>query len=513
MSESSELDMDSETALHMDTETLRNTIANRMAPAPPSASQQQSAPTSQTNTPTRRTRIAFAQEPVNASIASSVQPDARAAATANSANGFAETVSTAPPPPPPLAHMAPSCVGLHGANSRTLVERRSFAELFQGEPTLAASDLAICLTSHCSECRSIVIPVFQRAYCWSQTTTVPAWWRDTANGSRHSCGKLVLKQHADGSHWCLDGQQRLTTTLLLVAAARDTLQQLAAGVDDAAIGLCNSILYTDVAAATAWAKGASLTIAEGQHVAFSRLTPSFVDRKPFNELICEGIGARVAPSTRSSFQWHTMRYFKSQFSALVAGLTPKQAAFAVHDRLVAALGMQLMLIAPQSASDSSVSQIYQWLQESSLLSMGSLLFNPTPGLTMCAADLCRNLCVAPFLDESWDEVERIFNSGWLARVELPCAGNPRTIDAKLALVVARCSPLPPCAIEARLLEAERFLQKDLPGLRLYGRVISLWKRDEAELQAASPTSSSLQIQRVVAERFIERLATAINFNQ
>jgi hypothetical protein len=30
---------------------------------------------------------------------------------------------------------------------------------------------------------------------------------------------------------------------------------------------------------------------------------------------------------------------------------------------------------------------------------------------MCAADLCRNLCVAPFLDESWDEVERIYNSG------------------------------------------------------------------------------------------------------
>jgi hypothetical protein len=100
-------------------------------------------------------------------------------------------------------------------------------------------------------------------------------------------------------------------------------------------------------------------------------------------------------------------------------------------------------------------------------------------------------------------------AGWLSRVELPCAGNPRVIDAQLAVVVERCSPLPPCPIETQLLDAERFLKKDLPGLRLYGRVISLWKRDEAELQRQSPTSSAVQIQRRVAERFIERLAATI----
>jgi hypothetical protein len=207
-----------------------------------------------------------------------------------------------------------------------------------------------------AECTRIVIPVFQRAYCWSQATTVPAWWRDTANGSRHSCGKIVLKQHNDGSYWCLDGQQRLTTTLLLVAAARDTLLQFESAADES-VAICQSILYTDVDAAQA--SGASLTIGEGEHVAFCRLTPSFVDRKPFLEIICEGLGAHVTPSTRTSVQWHTKCYFAGQFSALIRGLTPKQAVAAVHDRLVSALSMQVMLIAPQAASDSSVSQIYQ----------------------------------------------------------------------------------------------------------------------------------------------------------
>jgi hypothetical protein len=220
----------------------------------------------------------------------------------------------------------------------------------------------------------------------------------------------------------------LTTTLLLVAAARDVLLQLDSPADGA-LKLCNAALYRDVSAALA-AGSSQLTIGDGEHVSFCRLTPSFVDRKPFYELVCQGIGGAVAPSTHSSVQAHTKSYFEVQFRALVRGLRPDQAAIAVHDRVVSALSMQLMLIEPLAANNSTVSQIYQvcfgwrrssfplsiqsfsqWLQESSLLSMGSLLFNPTPGLTMCAADLCRNLCVAPFLDDSWDEVERIFNAG------------------------------------------------------------------------------------------------------
>jgi hypothetical protein len=162
-------------------------------------------------------------------------------------------------------------------------------------------------------------------------------------------------------------QQRLTTTLLLVAAARDVLLQLGSPADDA-LKLCNTALYRDVSAALA-AGSSQLTIGDGEHVSFCRLTPSFVDRKPFYELVCQGIGGVVAPSTLSSVQAHTKHYFEVQFRALVRGLRPDQAVTAVHDRVVSALSMQLMLIEPLSANNSTVSQIYQvWILRHSSLS-------------------------------------------------------------------------------------------------------------------------------------------------
>lgn len=92
------------------------------------------------------------------------------------------------------------------------------------------------------------------------------------------------------------------------------------------------------------------------------------------------------------------------------------------------------------------------------------------------------------------------------RVELPCGGDPRKIDALLAVVIDRCSPLTQCNVEQQLLAAQAFLKKDLPGLRLYGRIVSLWRRDEEELAA---TASGTALQRLVATRFIERLASSI----
>jgi hypothetical protein len=95
----------------------------------------------------------------------------------------------------------------------------------------------------------------------------------------------------------------------------------------------------------------------------------------------------------------------------------------------------------------------------------------------------------------------------LNRVELPCGGDPRNIDSLLAVMIDRCSPLAQCNVEQQLLAAQAFLQKDLPGLRLYGRVVSLWRRDESEL---ATTATGIALQRLVATRFIERLASSFH---
>jgi hypothetical protein len=131
--ESSDFDDD------IDNETLKNTIANRLLPSsdsgvglmlPPPPSQQSSKP--------RRVRITsndtltVTETPIASENKSNFNGDSVSAAK-DSAKGFSETVSNQPAAPP-IAHMAHTCAGLHGANSRTLVERRSFDELFGGEP-------------------------------------------------------------------------------------------------------------------------------------------------------------------------------------------------------------------------------------------------------------------------------------------------------------------------------------------------------------------------------------------
>lgn len=213
--ESSDFDTD------IDNETLKNTIANRLLPSsdcgvglmlPPQPSQKSSkSPRRVHITSTSNDTLTVTEASISSENKSNFKGDSVSAAN-DSANGFSETVSNQPAAPP-IAHMAHTCAGLHGANSRTLVERRSFDELFGGEPAAKFHCFPKSDLNTLSECDRIVIPVFQRAYCWSQTTTVPAWWRDTAVGPRHSCGKIVLKQHTDGSHWCLDGYLRFKNCL------------------------------------------------------------------------------------------------------------------------------------------------------------------------------------------------------------------------------------------------------------------------------------------------------------
>jgi hypothetical protein len=157
-----------------------------------------------------------------------------------------------------LVSMAHFCPGLHGPDVRkdvrTLTFRAFFEELrLQQLPTGPAQ---------------LVIPLFQRTYCWTSELTA-AWWRDVTRAAAatgrggglansaavecHRVGQVILKRWNSGARgggggdaggqqeqqqeqqeeeqrqqvWVLDGQQRLTTTILLVAALRDAALSLA----------------------------------------------------------------------------------------------------------------------------------------------------------------------------------------------------------------------------------------------------------------------------------------------
>jgi uncharacterized protein with ParB-like and HNH nuclease domain len=81
-----------------------------------------------------------------------------------------------------------------------------------------------------------VIPVFQRDYTWQAETQCAQLWRDIIRASRsqgeqgHFLGSIVYIATGDNSagftQWLLiDGQQRLTTIVLLMAALRDHIDE------------------------------------------------------------------------------------------------------------------------------------------------------------------------------------------------------------------------------------------------------------------------------------------------
>lgn len=469
----------------MDAETLQNTIAN-LAPPPleTNSSEADSLP-SERRVKMRVDEHTFVapQPPVSKKPAHSAQP----------------AYPTHSPQPAPLAHFSYTCPGIHDAGSKMLVERWTFSRLLNPKSAM-----------------HVVIPLFQRAYCWNPTTTVPAWWRDTARGEAHSCGKLMFKQH-DNDWWCLDGQQRVTTTMLLVAAARDALLRLKCSAPDLSvaksIGILEQVLFVDVSAAHEFASSGS-RIASGQRLLFSRLVPSYCDRQNFFELIVGGLAADgtdtwLSDTTRHSAQFDTKHYFDGQFQLMIdRAISKKDALATITARVDAALNMQLMMIEFQSSVN--LAQVYQWLQEKSLISMGALLFNPTPGMKMHACDLTRNLFISPWAGESLGEQEQQHAVWWLAPIEIPCGGSPVVIDKVLQALVERDGKEVQSETENQLIVVSKspgFANTDLSGLLLYGRVLTLWETLEESLKATITDSN--QRQRHMGLDLMKRMAALV----
>lgn len=102
--------------------------------------------------------------------------------------------------------LAEASGGLTGAGSRFDFRKRTFGSMFSGQ-------------------HPIVIPLFQRRYCWP-ATQVDQWFHDImdhgAKGTVRDSGQSLFKRIGEVL-CCIDGQQRLTTTQLLLVAIRDAV--------------------------------------------------------------------------------------------------------------------------------------------------------------------------------------------------------------------------------------------------------------------------------------------------
>ena len=143
---------------------------------------------------------------------------------------------------------------------------------------------------------SFCVPIFQRRYCWTNTQ-----WKtlleDSAMGGhpKHSLGRLTCTRTTSesatttsstnnlvgvqGRSCILDGQQRFTTTTVLLAAIRDMLEKLqgdGSGFTGTIMSI-NQLIFLNVDQMKDWIKSKS-QLREGDELPFARLIPTFCDR-------------------------------------------------------------------------------------------------------------------------------------------------------------------------------------------------------------------------------------------
>lgn len=193
-----------------------------------------------------------------------------------------------------LSHLSYGCPGFTDRDARMKITPQTFGTVLSN--------------------MQIVIPLFQRRYCWTEKQGAN-WWLDVRNptkrggwNSSHNTGKIVVMKHGSGSVYqmvCIDGQQRLTTTTLLVAAIRDAAMAIAPSGAAALVALLsrvNKLLHVGNA--------------DGERTHSSlRLQPSYIDRASFFSIL--GHSTHQPQSTQTSVN-PFMVSMKSLFDLRVA---------------------------------------------------------------------------------------------------------------------------------------------------------------------------------------------------
>lgn len=89
-----------------------------------------------------------------------------------------------------------------------------------------------------------VIPRYQRRYAWDDLNIKEFWDDLRKNPNGHFLGSMVVSGPRDGEREVIDGQQRITTTLILLSVLRDEYERL--GEQGLVEGISHYIKHQDV---------------------------------------------------------------------------------------------------------------------------------------------------------------------------------------------------------------------------------------------------------------------------
>jgi len=339
-----------------------------------------------------------------------------------------------------LAIDAPGCIGRAYAR-RVQVRETNLKQLVQGE-------------------KQFRVPLWQRQYTW-RIADHRLLWRDVmeqytrvADGaapgqSGHFLGSIVLSpvpSAASGvaSYLIVDGQQRLTTLMLILSAIRDA----AAKTDERAIER-----YDELYLINKFQQG------EGRF----RLVPTQADRPSFFACVTRGAGAGGQDPIGQAY-----RFFRSHVELLDPLGEPLDL-----DRLTAVVVERLAVVDITTGRGDNAHRIFQSL-------------NAT-GVNLTQADLLRNLIfmllptrAGEVYDEVWRPMERLIgfdNLEGLARVDLQRRGIDVAVDDVFRRHQDRLEGMP----------GEKAVEESVRDLALraghYKRIIDPGAEDDQELRA------------------------------
>jgi hypothetical protein len=272
-----------------------------------------------------------------------------------------------------LQQMSYTCPGLHTPDSRQEIGRRTFGDLFRDK-------------------KRLIIPLFQRRYCW-QPSQWELWWNDVHHGKRdhlghHNTGNVVIKPNDDTNEYIIiDGQQRLTTTMICIAAIRDQIRAMNKTENDS-----NSWIFMK-------SKSSSNKL--------TRILPSYLDRSAYFSIM----NGKSLTESDGSKQFEAYEFFRQK----AAKLQFEQCMEMIMNSLFKTSITQVII-----RNEINMPQVFLWLQEKTLFSMGALLFNPSPGENLTAGDLVRNLMMGCVVHWKMEEQERFYHDNWLHPIETKC---------------------------------------------------------------------------------------------
>eukprot|EP01083_Nonionella_stella_P028221 77717_1 len=270
----------------------------------------------------------------------------------------------------------------------------------------------------------LVLPVFQRKYCWTEKQLQRYWYdllyvalsignlghrkHRRRHDNAHSLGKIVTFEEPN-MITVIDGQQRLTTTLIILTAIAQHLSKLNSANHSTKYkkltAKIHNILFIDTVPD-------HVTYQEGDALEFVRFVPTYLDRRYFYDILLDNV-PKDAEQIKSNHIYFAKTYFTEQLKTY-ADYTK---LFLLYKHLLTQFKFVYVGI-PKIDKSLACHSIYQWFFERELFIEQS--GGDRPGYSQTVCDLFRNYSLSFFISEClakqkqiyklWIEVETSYQS-------------------------------------------------------------------------------------------------------